>query len=89
MLYSHFLNSSELRESAVWDSSNHIVTKITACEGIMLIRYNYSYIELVMQLTIIVVYSGTSDSGPSDERTQYNRPLYKGHRSRSQKFGSL
>ena len=24
-------------------------------------------------------YSGTSNSGPSDEGTQYNRPLYKGH----------
>ena len=35
------------------------------------------------------VYSGSSDSGPSDEGTQYNRPLYKGHRLSSQKFVSL
>ena len=34
-------------------------------------------------------YSGTSDSGPSEIGTQYNRPLYKGHSSRSQKFVSL
>ena len=35
------------------------------------------------------VNSGTSDSGPSEIGTQYNRPHYKGHRSRSQKFVSL
>ena len=34
-----------------------------------------------------VIYSGTSDSGPSKIGTQYNRPLYKGHRSRSQIVG--
>ena len=34
-------------------------------------------------------YSGTSDSGPSAIGTQYNIPLYKGYRSRSQKFASL
>ena len=33
-----------------------------------------------------IIYSGTSDSGPSEIGTHYNRPLYKGHRSRSQKF---
>ena len=30
-----------------------------------------------------------SDGGPSEIGAQYNRPLYKGHRSRSQKFVSL
>ena len=29
------------------------------------------------------------DSGPSEIGTQYNRPLYKGHRPRSQKLASL
>ena len=33
-----------------------------------------------------VLYSGTTDSGPSEIGTQYNRPLYKGHSSRSQIF---
>ena len=28
-------------------------------------------------------YSGTPDSGPSEIGTQYNRPLYKGHRARN------
>ena len=36
-----------------------------------------------------VYYSGTSVSGPSEIGTHYNRPLYKGHRARSQKFASL
>ena len=34
------------------------------------------------------IYSGTSHKGPSDERTLYVRPLYKGHCSRSQKLPS-
>ena len=33
-----------------------------------------------------LVYSKTSDSGPSKIGTVYNRPLYKGHCSRSQIF---
>ena len=33
------------------------------------------------------VYSQTSDSGPSEIGTQYNKPLYKGRFSRSQIFG--
>ena len=31
-------------------------------------------------------YSETSDSGPSEKGTQYERPLYKGHCLRSQKI---
>ena len=33
------------------------------------------------------VYSQTSNSGPSEIGTQYNKPLYKGHFSRSQIIG--
>ena len=40
--------------------------------------------EVVSQL---LVYSQTSDSGPSEIGTQYNKPLYKGHFSRSQIIG--
>ena len=37
-----------------------------------------------------VIYSGTTNSGPSEIGTQYNRPLYKGlNRSRSEKVASL
>ena len=34
-------------------------------------------------------YSGTFDSGPSEIGTLYNKPLYKGHCSRSQKLHAL
>ena len=33
-----------------------------------------------------LIYSRTSDSGPSEEGTLYVRPLYKGHCPRSQKI---
>ena len=33
--------------------------------------------------------SGTSDSGPFEIGTLYNKPLYKGHCLRSQKLHSL
>ena len=36
---------------------------------------------------IAMVYSQTSDSGPSEIGTQYNKALYKGHFSRSQIIG--
>ena len=32
------------------------------------------------------IYSGTSDSGPSEIGTLYNKPLYKGHCSRSMPY---
>ena len=35
------------------------------------------------------LYSGTSDSGPSEIGTLYNKPLYKGHCWRSQKLHAL
>ena len=38
---------------------------------------------------IFWLYSGTSDSGPSEIGTLYNKPLYKGHCSRSQKLHAL
>ena len=38
---------------------------------------------------IFRLYSGTSDSGPSEIRTLYDKPLYKGHCSRSQKLRAL
>ena len=43
----------------------------------------YSYSDVLYS-----VYSGTSNSGPSEIGAQYNRLLYKGHRARSQKFVS-
>ena len=36
-----------------------------------------------------IKYSGTSDSGPSEIGTLYNKPLYKGHCLRSQKLHAL
>ena len=39
--------------------------------------------------TLAIVYSGTSDSGPSKIGTLYNKPLFKGHCSRSQKLHAL
>ena len=35
--------------------------------------------------SVVSIYSETSDSGPSEKGTQYKRPLYKGHCSRSPK----
>ena len=55
-------------------------------EGIILL---YCVNVCSVMMYCITIYSGTSDSGPSEIGTQYNRPLYKGHRSRSQKFVSL
>jgi hypothetical protein len=39
--------------------------------------------------TVFIVYSGTSDSGLSQIRTQYNKPLYKGQDLRSQNTYTL
>ena len=49
------------------------------------ILYTYVHVQDVL-LTLVCIcgacmYSGTSDSGPSEIGKQYNRPLYKGHRS--------
>ena len=38
-----------------------------------------AHVVLTMKEQYIGMYSGTSDSGPSEIGKQYNRSLYKGH----------
>ena len=49
--------------------------------------------QLSIHVLIIVgqhyMYSGTSDSGPFEIGTLYNKPLYKGYCSRPQKLHTL
>ncbi len=44
---------------------------------------------LITQCSYSVIYSKTSDSGPSEIGTQYNKPLNKGRFSRSQIIGLI
>ena len=50
------------------------------------IHFSFSCLNIVQCTCSIgmVNYSQTSDSGPSEIGTQYNKPLYKGRFSRSQ-----
>ncbi len=45
------------------------------------------YVRIYIIHVYIIIYSKTSDSGPSEKGTQYNKPLNKGRFSRSQIIG--
>ena len=51
------------------------------------LHYRGKFLALGLGMRLASSYSKTSDSGPSEIGTQYNKPLYKGRFSRSQIIG--